>query len=153
VIVAADDGAAARTASALQAVGFWSLAGYVHADCDTWEAADVPVAKADSWNLDQLVTGLRRHAVELVDVRELNEWVTGHVAGSHHVPLNRVRDVKAVALPDNGRTTAVGCAAGIRAAFAASLVRRAGRRDVVGVAGGGVPDLAGPGLELELGLG
>jgi hydroxyacylglutathione hydrolase len=136
----------------LQAVGFWSLAGRVVADRETWEAADLPVVEAGSWDLDQLVASLRGESVELVDVRELSEWATGHIAGSHHVPLNRLHDVPALALPDNGRTTAVACAAGIRAAFAASLFRRAGRRDVVRVAGGGVPDLSARGLDLELGL-
>jgi rhodanese-related sulfurtransferase len=51
----------------------------------------------------------------------------------------------------DGRITAVACAAGARAAFAASLLRRAGRRDVVRVAGGGVPDLPGRGIELAHG--
>ena len=90
-------------------------------------------------------------SVDLVDVRELPEWETGHVAGSHHVPLNRLRDVAAVPAAADGRTTAVACAAGVRAAFAASLLRRAGREHVVRVAGGGIPDLGARGIELALG--
>jgi hypothetical protein len=39
----------------------------------------------------------------------------------------------------------------MRAAFAASLLRRAGREDVVRVAGGGVGDLSALGLELAPG--
>jgi hydroxyacylglutathione hydrolase len=152
VIVAGNVREAERMTSALQAVGFWSLAGYALADHEAWQAAELPVAQAGSWDLDQLAEHLRSDAVELVDVREQSEWVTGHVPGSHHVPLNRLRDVTAVPLPDNGRPTAVACALGIRAAFAASLFRRAGRRDVVRVAGGGVPDLSARGLELEPGL-
>jgi hypothetical protein len=46
----------------------------------------------------------------------------------------------------------VACAAGMRAAFAASLLRRAGREDVVRVAGGGVGDLGALGLELAPGV-
>jgi glyoxylase-like metal-dependent hydrolase (beta-lactamase superfamily II)/rhodanese-related sulfurtransferase len=152
VIVTQDVAAARKMSSALQAVGFLALAGYALADRGAWERAELPVAEADSWDLDQLVDGLRTDAVELVDVRELSEWVTGHIRGSHHVPLHRLRDVSTVPIPDRGRTTAVACAAGIRAAFAASLLRRAGRRDVVRVSGGGVPDLSARGLELELGL-
>jgi hydroxyacylglutathione hydrolase len=152
VIVAEDDTAARRMTSALQAVGFWSLAGRVVAEREAWDAAELPVAEAGSWDLDQLVAGLRGESVELVDVRELSEWAAGHVPGSHHVPLNRLRDVSALRLPDDGRTTAVACAAGVRAAFAASLFRRAGRHDVVRVAGGGVPELSARGLELVVGL-
>jgi rhodanese-related sulfurtransferase len=51
-----------------------------------------------------------------------------------------------------GRTTAVACAAGARAAFAASLLRRSGRSDVVRVAGGGIGDLGAHGIELALGV-
>ena len=67
------------------------------------------------------------------------------------MPLHRLRDVESIVLPQHGRTTAVACAAGARAAFAASLLRRAGRTDVVRVAGGGIPDLGALGLELALG--
>jgi rhodanese-related sulfurtransferase len=150
VIAAHDQAGAHEMTRALQAVGFWALAGYTIAGFDTWHG--LPVAEADSWDLDELAVGIRSDAVELVDVRERHEWATGHIRGSHHVPLNRLRDVRAVSIPDNGRTTAVACAAGVRAAFAASLLRRAGRRDVVRVAGGGIPDLSARGIELELGL-
>jgi glyoxylase-like metal-dependent hydrolase (beta-lactamase superfamily II)/rhodanese-related sulfurtransferase len=151
VIVAADKGRARDMTRALQAVGFWTLVGYAIADCGGWERSELPVAEAGSWDLDQLADGIRGDKVELVDVRELHEWASGHLRGSHHVPLNCLRDVRAISLPANGRTTAVACTTGVRAAFAASLLRRAGRRDVVRVAGGGVPGLSARGIELELG--
>src|SRR6202012_3395721 len=98
----------------------------------------VPVARADSWDLAQLADGLREHCVDLVDVREPSEWVLGHIPGSHHVPLHRLRDAEWIVRPQRGRTTPVASAAGMRAAFAASLLRRAGRTDVVRVTGGGI---------------
>ena len=151
VVVAADEHAAHATTSALQAVGLWRIVGYDLADRGAWERQRLPVAEAHSWDLDQLAGGLLREAVELVDVREFPEWVRGHVEGSHHVPLHRLRDVDSVAIPDCGRTTAVACAAGARAAFAASLLRRAGHSDVVRIAGGGVPDLTTRGIKLTVG--
>jgi hydroxyacylglutathione hydrolase len=151
VIVANDDAQAHQMASALQAVGFWQLEGVSIADAGQWRRHSVPVARADSWDLEQLADGLRHRSVDLIDVREPSEWVAGHIPGSHHVPLNRLRDVASVVLPQQGRTTAVACAAGMRAAFAASLLRRAGRQDVVRVSGGGVGDLGALGLELALG--
>jgi hydroxyacylglutathione hydrolase len=151
VIVAADSAAIEASTSRLHAVGFWSLSGACVADPDAWERVGLPVAESDDWDLDRLALGLLDDAVELVDVREQSEWVQGHVDGSHHVPLNRLRNVASVPTPAVGRTTAVACAAGVRAAFAASLLRRAGRHDVVRVSGGGVPDLRGRGIELALG--
>jgi glyoxylase-like metal-dependent hydrolase (beta-lactamase superfamily II)/rhodanese-related sulfurtransferase len=152
VVIVADDAAdAGRMALALQAVGFWNLVGVSIADAEDWGRHSVPVARADSWDLERLADGLRRRSVDLVDVREPSEWVAGHIPGSHHVPLNRLRDVQSIVLPQRGRTTAVACAAGIRAAFAASLLRRSGRTDVVRVAGGGIGDLGALGLELAAG--
>jgi len=151
VIVAGDPADARQMALALQAVGFWNLEGISIADFVQWRRHSVPVAHADSWDLEQLADGLRRRSVDLVDVREPSEWVAGHIPGSHHVPLNRLRDVQSIVLPQRGRTTAVACAAGMRAAFAASLLRRAGRVDVVRVAGGGIGDLGALGLELAAG--
>jgi len=150
-IVAADTAAVQATTSRLQAVGFWSLSGACVADPAAWEQVGLMVAESDAWDLDRLALGLLEDAVELVDVREQAEWAEGHVEGSHHVPLNRLRHVDSVPTAAAGRTTAVACAAGVRAAFAASLLRRAGRHDVVRVAGGGVPDLSSRGIELALG--
>jgi rhodanese-related sulfurtransferase len=151
VIVAADRAAIRMTANRLQAVGFWNLSGACQADPDAWERHGLTVARADAWDLDRLALGLLDDAVQLIDVREEREWRDGHVDGSHHVPLNRLREVGLVPEPADGRTTAVACAAGVRAAFAASLLRRAGRDSVVRVAGGGVPDLPSRGVELARG--
>jgi hydroxyacylglutathione hydrolase len=152
IVIVADEGTAAlEMVNALQAVGFWHLEGYDLADPERWEHAGLPVAKSTSWDVDELAASLREDAVELVDVREASEWEAGHIDGSHHVPLYRLRDVKAIAIPERGVPTAVACAAGVRAAFAASLLRRAGRSHVVRVAGGGIGDLGTRGLELTLG--
>ena len=151
LIVAADDAAVRATASRLQAVGFWSLAGACSADPEAWDALGLTVAQADAWDLDRLALGLLDDTVQLVDVREQSEWSSGHVGGSYHLPLNRLREAAAVPPAPAGHTTAVACAAGVRAAFAASLLRRAGRDGVVRVAGGGVPDLPSRGVALAQG--
>jgi hydroxyacylglutathione hydrolase len=150
ILVAQDTAEALQMASALQAVGFWQLEGFCIADRGRWESHSIPVARAGSWDVAELAERLRSDSVELVDVREPTEWSAGHVAGSHHVPLNRLRDVESIVIPQRGRTTAVACAAGMRAAFAASLLRRAGRSDVVRVAGGGIGDLGAHGLRLTV---
>jgi glyoxylase-like metal-dependent hydrolase (beta-lactamase superfamily II)/rhodanese-related sulfurtransferase len=151
VIVAEDEREAEAMANALESVGMFQTVGWAPGDAAAWKRDDLPVASASSWSLEQLADSLRRSAVDLVDVREQTEWISGHVAGSHHVPLARLRDGRSVSLPDRGRSTAVACAGGMRAAFAASLLRRAGRRDVVRIAGGGIADLDDHGITLDLG--
>jgi hydroxyacylglutathione hydrolase len=69
-------------------------------------------------------------------VRERSEWDAGHIPGSVHLPYHAVDG-----LPegiDPARPVAVICASGQRAAVAASLLQRAGARDVVHVVDGGV---------------
>lgn len=151
VIIATDGRAAARTASALQAVGFWNLAGAAAADPDAWQGAGLPISRGAAWDIERLAGGLRSAAVELVDARERAEWLAGHVRGSLHLPLVLLPEIATLPRADAGRVTAVVCAAGARAAFAASLLRRAGHADVVRVAGGGIPDLPGCGIELAVG--
>ena len=151
VIVAADERAAARTVRTLQAVGFWNLAGVAVADPAAWSAAGLGVSRSLAWDLERLAGGLRSDAVELVDARERDEWLAGHVRGSVHLPLVRLPEISSLPQPPAGQVTAVACAAGARAAFAASLLRRAGHGEVVRVVGGGIGDLPERGIALAVG--
>ncbi len=153
VIIASDARAGGQTASTLQAVGFWNLPGVALPDTDGWWAAGLTVSHSQAWDIEQLAGGLRGHAVDLVDARELAEWLAGHVPGSVHLPLVRLPEITSVPRAGEGRVTAVACAAGARAAFAASLLRRVGHDDVVRVAGGGIGDLPSCGIALEVGEG
>jgi hydroxyacylglutathione hydrolase len=152
VIVASDADQAHAMALAVQAVGFQTLAGWSEADPSSWSEGGLSVAEAAAWDLDRLASELLDGWAYLLDVREPREWSAGHVPGSVNVPLRQLRDISSVPAVGAGRTTAVACAGGVRAAFAASLLRRAGRADVVRVAGGGISDLQSRGVSLELGL-
>jgi glyoxylase-like metal-dependent hydrolase (beta-lactamase superfamily II)/rhodanese-related sulfurtransferase len=63
----------------------------------------------------------------VVDVRAADEWAAGHIAGAMHIPLPEVVD-RLGDIPDG--VVWVHCAAGYRAAAAASLLARAGREAV-----------------------
>jgi rhodanese-related sulfurtransferase len=60
----------------------------------------------------------------VIDVRADDEWAAGHIAGALHIPLPDVVD-RLDDIPDG--VVWVHCAAGYRAAAAASLLARAGR--------------------------
>jgi glyoxylase-like metal-dependent hydrolase (beta-lactamase superfamily II)/rhodanese-related sulfurtransferase len=87
--------------------------------------------------------------LQLLDVRDQPEWHSGHVAGSTHLPLHRLGDGSDARFPDQ-RPLAVACAAGARAALAASILRRRGHDGVLRLAGG-VADLADRGVPLVAG--
>ncbi|WP_435799900.1 rhodanese-like domain-containing protein [Streptomyces canus] len=68
-------------------------------------------------------------AVVVLDVRRDSERSGGHIRGSLHIPLHRLRD-RVSEIPDG--TVWVHCAGGMRAAMGASILDAAGR-DVVAV--------------------
>lgn len=69
----------------------------------------------------------------MLDVRQRSEYDAGHVTGAVNVELGRLSEGDPVAV-DPG--TAVMCGHGERAVTAASLLERAGCRDVAVVVGG-----------------
>ena len=73
-------------------------------------------------------------AVQLVDVREPNEWAAGHIPGSVLIPLGelavRWREL------DPARPVVVVCRSGNRSLTGADILLRAGFRDAKSMAGG-----------------
>jgi rhodanese-related sulfurtransferase len=76
------------------------------------------------------------HAGEalIVDVREPNEWSTGHIPGAQHAPLSKLRQSpKAYLQRDN---LVFVCAAGSRSKLAAQLAAALGFKQVYNLSGG-----------------
>ena len=89
----------------------------------------------------------RRDELQVLDVRELDEWDAGHIPGSIHTPYHDIH-----AIPDGidaAEPVAVICSSGQRAAPAASLLRRHGAAEVLHVVDGGVPAWGRAGGPLE----
>ena len=72
--------------------------------------------------------------LEVIDVREAQEWCSGHIAGARWVPLALLRANPASALPRDGVLFV--CAAGVRSEAAARVALSTGLRDVYNLSGG-----------------
>jgi rhodanese-related sulfurtransferase/transcriptional regulator with XRE-family HTH domain len=72
--------------------------------------------------------------MDIVDVREPNEYATGHVPGARLVPLEQVRADAKKALPKDN--VVLVCAKGMRSATAAKLAEAAGLTKVYSLDGG-----------------
>jgi rhodanese-related sulfurtransferase len=72
--------------------------------------------------------------VDVVDVRELHEWTTGHLPGARHVPLDRLRANPRSELPRDGVLFV--CAAGVRSQTAARLAEGLGLKLVYNLSSG-----------------
>ena len=75
-----------------------------------------------------------RDGAILLDVREPDEWLSGHAAGAKHVPLGQLRARLSVLPRDHAIITI--CRSGNRSSRAAAELRRAGFTDVRNMAGG-----------------
>jgi hydroxyacylglutathione hydrolase len=76
----------------------------------------------------------RLASVTVVDVRSANEWNGGHLPGATHIPLGYLLG-RLADLPRD-RPVVVQCQSGGRSSIAASILERAGFRDVSNLTGG-----------------
>jgi len=105
-----------------------------------------PVA---NWTVDEVKDGLEQGSILLVDVREENEWIQGHIPGSILLPLSTLDPDD---LPDlGGRTLVLSCRSGRRSLTAAAQLQEAGLPAHAHLAGGFL-DWAGQGCPVETGL-
>ena len=75
--------------------------------------------------------------MQVLDVRERDEWDAGHIPGSVFTPYHDLTGIPEEL--DGDRVVAVVCASGQRAAVGASLLQRHGASAVWHVVEGGVP--------------
>ena len=103
----------------------------------------------EDWTVDQVREGLDEGTILLVDVREENEWVAGHIPGSILLPLSVLDPDARPALA--GRQLVLSCRSGKRSLTAAALLQEAGLPAHAHLAGGFL-DWAGQGGPVETGL-
>src|SRR5262252_7181495 len=84
---------------------------------------------------DELHDLMSTEEVDVIDVREPSEWITGHIARTRLVPLDRFRaDPDAVLT--RGSIIVFVCAKGVRSLSAAKLAERFGYSRVYNLTGG-----------------
>ncbi len=148
VFVGRDDADGRRAAQLALAVGVRNIAGLLAGGMTNWRQERHPVTETERLAADELVDRLAREPdLQLLDVRESREWNAGHVPGSVFTPWHDIDGIPHGL--DPARPIAVICAAGVRAATAASLLMHHGATRVIHVTDGGVPRLAHRGRRLE----
>jgi rhodanese-related sulfurtransferase len=78
---------------------------------------------------------LASQRVDVVDVRDQNEWEAGHIAGARLVPLDQFRADPDVAI-EHGSIIVFVCTKGVRSLTAAKLAERFGYENVFTLEGG-----------------
>ena len=108
-------------------VGYDQIAGELAGGLPSWTASGEPTLSVP------LVAAEALEGAHVLDVRQASEFASGHVPGAAHVELGELES----RLPDlPPGPMVVMCGHGERAMGAASLLQRAGRKDVAVLEGG-----------------
>ncbi len=111
----------------LRRIGMDAVQGWI--SFDVWRDAGMEVMEMPQLTMAKLAAKIDNgDQVAVVDVRQENEWSAGHVPGAVHTLAPDV--VEGLAHVPASAPLAVYCLSGYRAALGASLLLRAGRRDV-----------------------
>lgn len=121
----------------LARVGLENVTGYLDGGILAWDAAGLELATTPQMSVDELHAQLHDEGrdLQVVDVRAVGEYATGHLPGAKNVPLPDLES-KLMRELDPARPTAVVCAGGYRSAAAASLLQRHGFAQLYNVIGG-----------------
>ncbi len=136
VLVGRDDEDALDAAALAAAVGLRDIGGYLAGGMTSWREERRDVGRIRRMTVPELRDRRDAEAIQILDVRERDEWDRGHIPGSIHTPYHDLH-----ALPeglDPQRPVAAICGSGQRAAVAASLLARHGAEHVIHVVDGGV---------------
>ncbi len=142
IFVARNEAECLRAMVAASRVGLDGCVGFL----TTAEAKKLPQAKLAQWTPLRLNAALQQGAVTLLDVREKNEYASGHAPHAQLVPLAQL-PTQLTKLPKD-KPIVVMCAGGTRSSSAASLLAHEGFKEVVNAASG-FDEWARAGLPIE----
>ena len=108
-------------------IGYEDLVGELEGGIGAWRAAGLPVSTIGIREVYEEVQGTP------LDVRQADEWATGHIPGARHVELGSVM-ASTGAIPAGPLT--IYCGHGERAMTAASLLEEQGRASLAVLNGG-----------------
>jgi hydroxyacylglutathione hydrolase len=150
VLAGRDDDEGRAAAKLATAVGIRKLGGFLAGGMTAWRAEGRDIARIERLRAADLQARAEADpSLQILDVRELDEWEEGHIPGSLHVPYHDLHE-----MPDGldpARPVAAVCASGQRSAVAASLVARLGGEKVLHVVEGGVGTWERAGNPIERG--
>ena len=115
-----------------------AILGHLRGGFGTWADGGGALESSGRLNVNELARLMDRAAPSVaplvIDVRQANEYETGHVPGSIHITAGSLPD-RLAELPRD-RPIATICASGLRASVAASVLRSGGFDDVSWVSSG-----------------
>lgn len=135
IVVIADQGSEEEAVMRLGRIGFDNVAGYLRDGMQSLEPRPELIRTVSRITAQALSEQLAAPCGPFVlDVRSEKEWQSGHVAGSHNIPLTHLRE--RIAEVPRDRPVVVHCEGGYRSAIGTSLLAEAGLTNVNDLVGG-----------------
>jgi len=135
IVLIADPGREEEAAMRLGRIGFDHIAGYLDGGASALEGRADLLRRIDRMTAAEVAAALATSNPPLVlDVRAPGERQDKHIAGSLHLPLNRLQRQLDEAPRD--RKVILQCAGGYRSAIAASILANHGWTEIADMVGG-----------------
>jgi hydroxyacylglutathione hydrolase len=116
-------------------IGYQPPVGWLADGMSAWRTSGRATDRLDQVSVHELRRLLEDGAVDLLDVRQPDEWADGHVEDATFITGGQLPS-RLGEVPDDGRPVAVMCGSGFRSVVASSLLKAEGRDRVVSVVGG-----------------
>lgn len=117
----------------LYRIGLDEIRGYLRNGMTDWQNAALPLNRLQEWTVQELAARRGDPDLQVLDVRSPNEVAKGRVPGARHIFVAHLAEC--LSELDPNKTTVTYCGTGYRASIAASILKKAGFRDVVNVPG------------------
>jgi hydroxyacylglutathione hydrolase len=115
-------------------IGYDHVEGYLCGGFQVWQNAGLTIGHTGELSAEALRQMLQKGEIMLLDVREPREWEQGIVEGAKLIYVGKLKD-KLDEVP-RGKPIASMCSVGHRGSLGASILQKAGFRDVYNVLGG-----------------
>ncbi len=135
LLIIADEGREEEVITRLARVGYDNALGYLAGGVDAWKNAGKEIDTITSISADELAEILSKNdKAKVVDVRKHGEYVSEHINGVTHAPLDFVNDAMPAISKDE--PVYIHCAGGYRSMIFTSILRARGYHNLIDIKGG-----------------
>ena len=127
ILLVTDPGKEKETTIRLARVGFEKIIGHLDGGYEAWKNGGHPIDLIIDIEPDELAMDLPfDKKLEIIDVRQQQEFMTCHIEGAHLLPLDELVNPLIMAQVDDEKNLFVHCAGGYRSVIACSLMKKEG---------------------------
>lgn len=118
----------------LYRIGYDNVCGYIKGGFETWQNKGMEIEEFETADTDKVIDLRKSRNAEIIDVRKPDEWEKGSIEGAHKIFLGDLES-QLENLDKNAHYITM-CAVGHRGGVAASILARAGFRNIYNYLGG-----------------